>query len=423
MPPVCNSNYKKTTMTNKIEIDLGVAGRVQGFCDAKFSPVLDEFLANFQNREEHGASVCCNVEGEAVVDLWGGRLHPKQDGPWIEDTMSIVHSVTKAAVSFCAHLLIEQGKLDLYEKVAHYWPEFAAAGKQDVTVQMMLNHSAGLAAFREPIREGGFLDFDYMTERVAAEEPFWRPGTRHGYHMSSYGWTVGELVRRASGMSLGEFFHCKVAEPLGLDFHIGLQESEHHRVAQMMRWAPKKGDPISPYTVALLQDKDSLQYLALLNNGKHKTDTPESYFAEFGAGGGIANARGVAGMFQPLANGGADLVSPLTIERMGAVSSATGEDVTLMSPTRFSLGFMLSMDNRYRETGELETIILGKHAFGHAGAGGSVGFADTECHMGFGYTMNKMGAGILLNERGQSLVDAAYRCLGYTSDEPGYWIH
>ena len=127
-------------------------------------------------------------------------------------------------------------------------------------------------------------------------------------------------------------------------------------------------------------------------------------------------------MFLPLANGGGDLVDRLAIERMSAVSVASGQDRTLLMPSRFGLGFMLSMDNRYRSAGELETVIMGKHAFGHAGAGGSLGFADTECHMSFGYTMNRVGAGILRNDRGQSLVDAAYRCVGYTSDEPGYWI-
>ncbi|MBT4162299.1 MAG: beta-lactamase family protein, partial [Gammaproteobacteria bacterium] len=322
----------------------------------------------------------------------------------------------------CSHLLIADGKLDLHAKVARYWPEFAVAGKEDVTVAMMLNHSAGLPALRKPIKDGGYLDWDYMTDRLAEEEPFWRPGTRHGYHMSTFGWTVGELVRRASGLSLGEFFQRRVAQPLGIDFHIGLPESEHHRVARMMRWAPKKGDPVSPFTHALLNDSKSVQYLALLNNGNHKTDAPESYAAQFGAGGGIANARGIAGLYRPLANEGGDLVDAIAIERMTSASVAGGEDATLLMPTRFSLGFMLSMDNRHRPTGELESVIMGKHAFGHAGAGGSLGFADSECHLGFGYAMNKMGAGILLNDRGQSLVDAAYQCLGYTTCEPGYWF-
>lgn len=409
-------------MATTLSMELGSdRGSIHGSYDSKFEPVVSEFIRNFEEREEQGASLCFNVEGETVLDVWGGRRHPKQGDDWQQDTMCVVHSVTKAAVSLCAHILISEGKLDLRSNVSDYWPEFAQKGKQDVTVDMMLNHSVGVSAIRAPLPEGAYLNFDQMAAAIANEAPWWTPGTRHGYQMATYGWTVGELVRRASGKSLGEFFREKVAAPRHLDFHIGLPESEHPRVARMMKWAPRKGDPVSPYTVALLNSKESLQYVALLNTGKFRTDAPESYQAEFGAGGGIANARGIAGMFAPLANGGDDLVDRLSLERMGAVSVA-GEDVTLLSPTRFSLGFMLSMDNRHRNAGELETILMGKHAFGHAGAGGSVGFADTECHLGFGYNMNKMGAGILLNERGQSLIDETYRCLGYTTNEPGYWI-
>ncbi|MBO6703218.1 MAG: beta-lactamase family protein [Pseudomonadales bacterium] len=396
-------------------------GVLLGTYDTKFEPVISEFVRNFEEREEQGASLCFNVDGETVVDVWGGRKHPKQEADWQNDTLSIVHSLTKAAVSICVHILVAEGRLGLHEKVTRYWPEFGQNGKEDVTVEMMLNHTVGLSAARDRLPEGAFLDFDFMADVMAKEAPWWRPGTRHGYQMATYGWTAGELVRRASGMSLGEFFRDRLADPLDLDFYMGLPESEHHRVARMMRWTPNKAEPVTAFTLALLNDRKSLQSLAFMNNGKHKTDQPESYLAEYGAAGGLANARGAAGMFAPFANGGGDFVDRVTLERMQATSAA-GEDVTLLCPTRFSLGFMLSMDNRHRETGALETIIMGKHAFGHAGAGGSVGFADTECRLGFGYTMNKMGAGILLNLRGQSLIDETYRCLGYTTDEPGYWI-
>ena len=393
---------------------------LHGLVDEKFEPLLSAFAANFSERDEKGASVCLNVEGETVVDLWGGSLALGQDGYWEEDSTSVVHSVTKGAVSLCAHLLIDEGKLALEAKVTDYWPEFGQAGKEDVTVAMMLNHQAGLPALREKLKEGAFHDWDYMVAVLAAETPFWQPGSRHGYHMSTYGWTVGELVRRVSGLSLGEFFRTHIAEPLDIDFHIGLPDSEHHRVAHMIGWAPKRGDPVPSFTDALRNDRSSVQYLALLNNGKYRTDSPESYRAQYGAGGGVTNARGIAGMYNPLANGGGDLLDEGLIALMLAPSSE-GKDFTLVSPTRFSLGFMLNMDNRHRLAGSLETMVIGEHAFGHAGAGGSVGFADTECHLGFGYSMNKMGAGILLNERGQSLVDTAYRCLGYISDETGCW--
>ena len=402
-------------------------GFIKGRCDEKFEPVLDEFARNFNERNELGASVCINVAGETLVDLWGGmKSQGKEADSWEEDTISVVFSCTKASTALCAHMLIDQGKLELNAPVAEYWPEFASNGKEQATVAMMLNHSVGVPALREPVKEGGFLDWDYMSDRLAREAPFWKPGTRNGYHMTTFGWTVGELVRRVSGQSLGTFFRKNIAEPLHLDFWIGLPESEFSRVSRISRWKPEKGQKLASFTQALLNDRNSLQYLAFLNTGRHKTDSPDSYCAEYGAGGGIGNARSLAAMYTPLANGGQHngtrLLSSDHIDRMRAVSVATSEDATLLMPSRFSLGFMLSMDNRYRESGYMETLILGQQAFGHAGAGGSVGFADTEANLAFGYSMNRMGAGILLNERGQSLVDAAYRCLGFRTDSPGFWI-
>ncbi|MCZ6500989.1 MAG: serine hydrolase [Gammaproteobacteria bacterium] len=411
-----------------MEIQVGIKnGFIKGRCDEKFQPVLDEFVRNFNARNELGASVCINVAGETLVDLWGGMKSPgKEAASWEEDTISVVFSCTKAATALCAHMLIDQGKLELNAPVAEYWPEFASHGKEQATVAMMLNHSVGVPALREPVKEGGFLDWDYMSDRLAQEEPFWKPGTRNGYHMMTFGWTVGELVRRVSGQSLGTFFRNNIAKPLHLDFWIGLPESEFGRVSRTLRWRPEKGQKPAPFTMALLNDPNSLQYLAFLNNGRHKTDSPDSYRTEYGAGGGIGNGRSLAAMYTPLANGGlhndVKLLSNDHIERMRAVSVATSEDATLLMPSRFGLGFMLSMDNRNRESGYMETLILGQQAFGHAGAGGSDGFADTEANLAFGYSMNRMGAGILLNERGQSLVDAVYRCLGYRTDSPGFWI-
>lgn len=402
-------------------------GFVKGRCDESFMPLLDEFVRNFDERNELGASLCITVAGETLVDLWGGIVASrKEKKPWEEDTISVVFSCTKAATALCAHMLIDQGKLDLHAPVAQYWPEFACNGKEQASVAMLLNHSVGLPALRKPVDKGGFCDWDYMVDRLAREEPFWKPGTRNGYHMTTFGWTVGELVRRVSGLSLGTFFRKNVAEPLDLDFWIGLPDSEFDRVSRIMRWKPEKGQKPAPFTHALLHAPGSLQFLALLNTGGFKTDSPESYRAEYGAGGGIGNGRSLAGMYTPLANGGehngVNLLSSDHIEMMSAVSVATEEDATLLMPSRFGLGFMLSMDNRHRESGAMESCILGKHAFGHAGAGGSIGFADTQANLAFGYSMNSMGAGILLNERGQSLVDATYRCLGYRTNSPGFWI-
>ncbi|HSG88954.1 MAG TPA: serine hydrolase domain-containing protein [Pseudomonadales bacterium] len=400
-------------------------GQVAGEVHPDFAAVRDAFVGNFTERGEVGASVSMSVDGETVVDLWGGRTSAEGSDPWEADTVSLVFSVTKAATALCAHLLVERGMLDLHAKVTDYWPEFGQAGKQDVTVAMMLNHSVGLPAFREPVKEGGFYDWDYMVGLLERQEPFWEPGTRNGYHMVSFGWTVGELVRRASGKSLGTFFADEFAGPLGLDFWIGLPAAIEPRVSRMIPYPVGPDMPMTEFTQALIGDPASISSLSLMNGGGHSLAAPDSraaHAAEIGGGGGISNARSLAKLFTPLATGGGGMFSPDSIARMGQVSMATQKDATLLIPTRFALGFMKSMDNRHRPFGDIESCILGDRAFGHVGAGGSIGFADPDCNMAFGYTMNQMGAGLLLNDRGQAVVDAAYGALGYRSDAAGVWV-
>jgi CubicO group peptidase (beta-lactamase class C family) len=399
-------------------------GKIEGSCDERFAGVAREFERNFTERGEVGASLCLTLDGRTVVDLWGGLARP--DGtPWTRDTISIVFSCTKGATALCAHVLASRGKLDLNAPVAETWPEFAREGKQDATVRMMLDHTVGLPAFQTPIRPGGCNDWDYMVEMLAAEAPFWKPGTRNGYHMINFGWTVGELVRRASGKSLGAFFRDEIAAPLGLDFWIGLPEEHEPRVAPMIPWLPGPGDELGAFAKAMLSDPKSISALSLLNTGGFDPNSRACHAAEIGGGGGISNARGLAGMYAPLACGGSldgvTLVDPDSLARMGEISAATQEDATLLIPTRFALGFMKSMDNRARRRGDRDSAVLGAAAFGHVGAGGSIGFADPACRMSFGYSMNRMGQSILLNDRGQSLVDAAYRALGYRSNASGVW--
>lgn len=405
------------------QVDVGTArGRVQGRVDPAFREVLDTFVENFETHGEIGASVCLSVEGETRVDLWGGHVDEAGSAPWTEDTLSLVFSVTKAATALCAHLLIERGELDLHAKVTHYWPEFGQQGKEDATVAMMLNHSVGLPAFRDPIKPGGYYDWDYMVGRLEQEAPFWKPGIRNGYHMISFGWTVGELVRRVSGKSLGTFFADEFARPLGLDFWIGLPEALEPRVSHMIPFLPGPEGPFTDFTKALIGDPTSIPALSWLNSGGYTPDAREAHAAEIGGGGGISNARSLVRLFEPLADGGGALFSRDSVTRMSQVSMATGDDATLCMPTRFALGFMKSMDNRHRPFGDIESCILGDRAFGHVGAGGSLGFADPDCALAFGYTMNRMGAGLLLNVRGQGLVDAAYRAVGFRTNAPGVWV-
>jgi len=389
----------------------------EGTCKPGFERVAEAFGKNFDSKGEVGASVCLTVKGETVVDLWGGVADPKTGTPWTTDTVGIVFSCTKGATALCAHILASRGKLDLDAPVTELWPEFGKHGKEHVTTRMMLDHSAGVPALRAKVKDSGPYEWDYMTGLLADEAPFWPPGTRNGYHGFTFGWTVGEMVRRASGVSLGTFFRTEVAEPLGLDFWIGLPEEIELRVAPIIPYVYKANEAKTPFMIDLGTKRDSVASLFFFNVGAWRTggaNTRAGHAAEIGAANGITNARGLAGMYAPLANGGGPLVDPTTLARMAEVSMATHDDATLRIPTRFALGFMKSMDNRKRSLGaklfgpDVDSVIMSSAAFGHVGAGGSLGFADPAAGLSFGYTMNRMGAGLLMNERGQALVDDPY---------------
>ena len=403
----------------------------EGLVKPGFERVAEAFKQNFDKKGEIGASVCLTVGGETVVDLWGGVADQKSKAPWTRDTVSIVFSCTKGATAICAHVLASRGKLDIDAPVAGLWPEFAQHGKERVTTRMMLDHSSAVPAVRAKVKEDGPYDWDYMTGRLADEVPFWEPGTRNGYHGFTFGWTVGEMVRRASGKSLGTFFRDEIATPLGLDFWIGLPEEIEPRVAPIVPHVYKAADAVTPFMRDLATNKESIPALFYFNNGAWRSGGANSragHAAEIGAANGITNARGLAGLYAPLATGGGKLVDAKTLARMGEVSMATHDDATLRIPTRFALGFMKSMDNRKRSMAatlwgeDCDSVILGSAAFGHVGAGGSLGFADPAAGLSFGYTMNRMGPGLLMNERGQALVDAAYLSLGYKNKDGGVWV-
>lgn len=400
-------------------------GMLRGAYAREFSSVVDAFIHNFDANGEVGASLCITRDGDSVVDVWGGTADAKTLSPWEADTVCVVFSSTKGAVALAAHTLVASGELDLDAAVSRYWPEFAANGKQDATVRMMLDHSVGVPAMREKLSENGCCDWDYMIGCLEREEPFWKPGTRNGYHMANFGWTVGELIRRVSGQSLGAHFREAIAEPTSAEFWIGLPESIEPRVAPMIPFRPVRGAPQGAFTRALIKDPKSIPALAFYNQGGFNPNSRQCRAAEIGGGGGVANGRGLARIYAPFACGGElagrRFVDADTLAAMGEVAVATHEDATLLIPTRFGLGFMKSMDNRKAPDVDRSSVILSSAAFGHVGAGGSIGFADPVERMSFGYAMNRMGPGILMNERGQSLVDATYRALGYSGNASGVW--
>jgi CubicO group peptidase (beta-lactamase class C family) len=402
---------------------------VQGHCDERFAGVAEEFERNLAERGELGASVAVTVDGETVVDLWGGHADPERTRAWEKDTLCVAMSSTKGATALAAHLLAAAGELDVDSPVATYWPEFAAAGKDRVLVRHLLNHQAGLPALRDPVPAGGFYDWDDVVRRLAAESPFWEPGTRHGYHALTFGFLVGEVVRRVSGRSLGRFVADEIASPLGLDLYVGLPEGLADRVARLVPPPdPQPGDPLPRFLVQALTEPDSIPGLVMLNNGGYlvpgEWDSPAALAAELPASGGVMNARALAGMYRaivhdrrvgPIALGAEDIAC------MGAVQSAGGEDAVLGSPGRWTLGFLKG--GATPAGVEPPTLVsLSEEAFGHTGNGGSIGFADPGCDMSFGYVMNQMSAAMGLGPTGQSLVDATYRALGYRRAKYHTWV-
>jgi len=393
---------------------------IEGRCDPRFSEVADEFRRNFAQRGDLGASVAITVGGEPVVDLWGGYADADRSTPWAQDTIAVVMSCTKGATALCAHLLAAEGELDFDAPVTRYWPEYGQAGKDATLVRHLLSHQAGQPAVRAPLGPGAFYDQEQMAAVLAAEAPFWEPGTAYGYHGFTYGFLVAEVVRRITGTSLGAFFRGEVAEPLGLDFAIGLAASEHGRVSHLNSAPPPApGDAVPPFLVRAMTDPTSVQALMMVNTGGHflpeAWDAPAALEAEIPAAGGVSNARNLAAMYAPLATDGRVgrvAFSAADIDRMGRVESAAGADRVLLGPGRWGLGFMKSAATPAGVEPPAR-IVLSERAFGHLGHGGSIGFADPGAGVSFAYVMNQMAPDAGLSATGQSLVDAMYRALGY----------
>ncbi|MDE4276785.1 serine hydrolase [Phaeobacter gallaeciensis] len=400
------------------------ASQISGWVAPGFEPLREAFALNFAERDELGASVALHVGGRPVADLWGGHIAPG-GAVWQADTVHVLFSCTKPAAALCLHLLAARGAVDLDAPLSQIWPELGAA-EAGGSLRMMLDHSLGLPALRTPVKPDALTDSAYMVALLEKEEPFWSPGHGVGYHALTYGFLVGEVVRRVTGQSLGDFFRDEIAAPLQLDLHIGLPESAEPRVAPIIPYRPGPDEPASAFMQAARQ-KGSPTNLFTFNSGDWAVkgvNTRAGRAAEIGAAGGVGNARAMAELFAALAEGGERLgLAPDQVAGFTEASSATHCDAVLRVPTRFGPGFMLRMDNRAPTRGG-EGFLIGDRAFGHVGAGGSVAFADPQAGIGFAYTMNRLGPGLLLsprNGRAQALIDAAYACLGYQLTDRGHW--
>ena len=360
----------------------------EGFAADRYAALRETFEGN----DEVGASVCVTVEGQTQVDLWGGFADEERVRPWQRDTIVNVYSVTKTMTALTALLLADRGELEFEAPVAKYWPEFAAAGKESVLVSHLMSHSAGLSGWREPITVDDLYDWEKATALLAAQEPFWAPGTASGYHGMTQGYLVGEVVRRITGRTLGTVFREEIAEPLGADFHIGLPASQDGRVADMV--APPEGPPIAADATEIQLNMATNPLLDVA-----VTRTRAWRGAELPAVGGTGNARSVAKIHALLANGGAAEGKQLLSEagcRRALEVQVEGPDLLLGMPIRWGLGFAVNggmMPNP-------ATIYWG-------GYGGSLALIDMDDHVTFAYAMNKMSGTTTGDERGLGLLMAA----------------
>ena len=395
-----------------VDLQYNSSVQISGYCHENFQEVAEIFAQNFDKYNEIGSSLCVVVDGETAVDIWGGYTNEQRTDEWNKETLSVAFSSTKAALALCAHILIEREELKSEDKVVKYWPEFGKNGKEETTVGMILNHTAGLPAFATTVEQGGFFDWEYMIGLLENEEPFWIPGKKTGYHMMTTGWLIGELIKRVTGKSLGEFFNDEVSKPYNLEYWIGLPDSEVGRVAKVTPFKSSPSDKPSEFAEAFRSKPNSMQRLSLTNTGGYDYNSVDTYKAEIGGVGGIANARSLAGMLTSLAQNDEKLLSKKTVKRLSQSYSVPGKDSMLMLPTRFSEGLMINMDNRDNFEGEGGSFIIGPNAFGHVGFGdSSATFADPDYKISFGYMVNKLGGEYLISERCQNLINASYTSL------------
>ena len=384
---------------------------IEGECEARFGRVREAFARNFAEAGEAGASVAVALDGELAVDLWAGRAGRGGARPWRRDTVVCVYSTTKGIVALAAHMLVERGLLDLDAPVAAVWPEFARAGKERLPLRLLLTHEAGLPVIDADLPAGAELDWTAMTDALARQAPAWPPGERQGYHTATFGWLVGEVVRRASGRTVGTFIREEIAGPLGVDFLLGFGPEEDGRVADLLR-ARGAAPAASSALARAMADPQSLtaRSFNVAPRGPDKGPNSRAFRAsEQPSANGHTNARALAAIYGALAAGGVwrgrRLARADTVRRM-AEERTLGEDAILRMPVRRSAGFMLPVPG----TGDAR----GPNAFGHAGMGGSLGFADPDAGIGFGYAMNQLWASTLDGDdpRADRLVRAVYASLG-----------
>ena len=386
---------------------------VHGQCEPAFAPVRDALAEIMAAGTEVGAALAVHVEGQLVVDLWAGHADATGTRPWASDTIVNLFSVGKAVTAICALRLMEEGRLDVDAPVARYWPEFAQAGKGQIRVRHLLAHQAALPAIARPLPRGAWADWGAITQALAAQAPWWEPGTGHGYHVNTQGFLIGEVVRRVTGQTIGTYLRESLTGPAGIDFFIGFGPELDARCADYL--PPRPSPEGEEMRRRLAVDPSTLSGLALMRlnaygnppdfSGMEIVNTRQWRAAEVPSTNGHGNARGVARLYSALAGGGrvggVHVLAPETVAR-ATRPQADGPDIVLERPTRYGLGFQLTMPER--------RLGPNPRAFGHFGAGGSLGFADPDARVAIGYAMNQGRPG-WQHKHVRHLIDLVYAAL------------
>lgn len=371
-----------------------VESAISGHCAEKFRAVEESFRANFEAGKEIGAAIALYVDGELAIDLWAGNRDAERDLPWERDTLVNVWSTTKGVTASCFALIVDRGLCRYDDKVADYWPEFAARGKEDVSIAELLSHQAGLSAFAEPTTVDDFINGRALAECLAQQSPLWPPGSRSGYHAITIGFLAAELFRRIEGRSLSSFVEQELTP---FDIHIGINDAELGRVANVI-------PPDGMTAEGVVPELDELQAATLGNPPlePEAANTKNWRRAEIPSANGFANARGLAGLYSSLLLGVPEArfrLSPETLEQTTDIRWS-GTDAILNIEANWAAGFLRNSLGVY-----------GPHAaaFGHSGWGGSFAFADPESGLSFAYVMNAMGTDLVGDPRAVSLVNAVYQ--------------
>jgi CubicO group peptidase (beta-lactamase class C family) len=373
---------------------------VHGSCDDRFTAVREALARNLDG-EELGASVAVDLDGETVVDLWGGYRDQERTTPWTQDTIVNVWSTTKCVLSLAALMLVDRGELDVHAPVGDYWPEFSAKGKKNVEVRHLMSHTSGVSAWEQPFSIRDMYDWETACERLAAQRPWWEPGTASGYHAANQGHLVGEVIRRITGRTFKQFVAEQIAGPLGADFQIGARERDWDRIAPVVPPPRPEANPDADMTSVAMRT-----WTGPVMSTK-ATTTPEWRAADLGALNGHSNARGVLDVMRVVTlggeAGGKRLLSEKTIDLIFDVQ-ADGVDLVLEAPFRFGIGYALT------PAPSVPYLPEGRVAW-WGGWGGSLVVMDLDRRLTISYMMNKMGAGLLGSERAESYVRAVYAAL------------